>query len=92
MVRIGSGVFPVIQESDYLNNGEYRIDKDAAPKMLQSLMYVTSPSNASVFVLLVKALGFLLAITHRLICKTCLCYCWNLTSPLGCVTDSSVQF
>ncbi|KAG0588385.1 hypothetical protein KC19_2G239500 [Ceratodon purpureus] len=39
MVRIGSGVFPVIQEADYLNNGEYRIDKDAAPKMLQSLMY-----------------------------------------------------
>ena len=38
MVRIGSGVFPVIQETDYLNNGEYRIDKDAAPKMLQCLM------------------------------------------------------
>jgi dolichyl-diphosphooligosaccharide--protein glycosyltransferase len=34
-------VFPVIQESDYLNNGEYRVDKEAAPKMLQCLMYVT---------------------------------------------------
>jgi len=37
----------VIQEADYLNNGEYRIDKDAAPKMLQSLMYATSPFNVS---------------------------------------------
>lgn len=41
MVRIGSGVFPVIKEPDYLNNGEYRVDKDAAPKMLQCLMYAT---------------------------------------------------
>jgi dolichyl-diphosphooligosaccharide--protein glycosyltransferase len=41
MVRIGSGVFPVIREPDYLNNGEYRVDKDAAPKMLQCLMYAT---------------------------------------------------
>ncbi|KAL3677784.1 hypothetical protein R1sor_020740 [Riccia sorocarpa] len=39
MVRIGGGVFPVIKEPDYLNNGEYRIDKEAAPKMLQCLMY-----------------------------------------------------
>ncbi|KAL2641722.1 hypothetical protein R1flu_009309 [Riccia fluitans] len=39
MVRIGGGVFPVIKEADYLNNGEYRIDKEAAPKMLQCLMY-----------------------------------------------------
>lgn len=42
MVRIGSGVFPMIQEADFLSNGEYRIDKDAAPKMLHSLMYVLS--------------------------------------------------
>ncbi|KAJ7565033.1 hypothetical protein O6H91_02G045000 [Diphasiastrum complanatum] len=39
MVRIGGGVFPVIKEPDYLNNGEYRVDKNAAPKMLQCLMY-----------------------------------------------------
>lgn len=39
MVRIGGGVFPVIKEPDYLNKGEYRIDKEAAPKMLQCLMY-----------------------------------------------------
>ncbi|KAG6555063.1 hypothetical protein Mapa_003098 [Marchantia paleacea] len=39
MVRIGGGVFPIIKEPDYLNNGEYRIDKEAAPKMLQCLMY-----------------------------------------------------
>ncbi|EFJ19648.1 oligosaccharyltransferase subunit STT3 [Selaginella moellendorffii] len=39
MVRIGGGVFPVIKESDYLNNGEYRIDAAAAPKMLECLMY-----------------------------------------------------
>ncbi|KAI3922890.1 hypothetical protein MKW98_007021 [Papaver atlanticum] len=39
MVRIGGGVYPVIKESDYLVNGEYRIDQGAAPKMLNSLMY-----------------------------------------------------
>jgi dolichyl-diphosphooligosaccharide--protein glycosyltransferase len=39
MVRIGGGVFPVIKESDYLVNGEYRVDKGAAPKMLNCLMY-----------------------------------------------------
>ncbi|KAG0528101.1 hypothetical protein BDA96_06G289400 [Sorghum bicolor] len=39
MVRIGGGVFPVIKEPDYLVNGEYRIDKGAAPKMLNCLMY-----------------------------------------------------
>lgn len=38
MVRIGGGVFPVIKEPDYLNNGEYRVDKGAAPKMLNCLM------------------------------------------------------
>ncbi|MBA0815366.1 hypothetical protein Gohar_000145 [Gossypium harknessii] len=35
MVRIGGGVFPVIKEPDYLVNGEYRVDKGAAPKMLK---------------------------------------------------------
>ncbi|KAL8159876.1 hypothetical protein V2J09_001413 [Rumex salicifolius] len=39
MVRIGGGVFPVIKEPDYLVNGEYRVDKGAAPKMLNSFMY-----------------------------------------------------
>lgn len=39
MVRIGGGVFPVIKEADYLVNGEYRVDKGAAPKMLNCLMY-----------------------------------------------------
>ncbi|RWR92602.1 dolichyl-diphosphooligosaccharide--protein glycosyltransferase subunit STT3B [Cinnamomum micranthum f. kanehirae] len=39
MVRIGGGVFPVIKEPDYLVNGEFRVDKGAAPKMLNCLMY-----------------------------------------------------
>lgn len=39
MVRIGGGVFPIIKEPDYLVNGEYRVDKGAAPKMLNCLMY-----------------------------------------------------
>ncbi|KAK8946839.1 Dolichyl-diphosphooligosaccharide--protein glycosyltransferase subunit STT3B [Platanthera zijinensis] len=38
MVRIGGGVFPVIKEPDYLVNGEYRVDKGAAPKMLNCLI------------------------------------------------------
>ena len=38
MVRIGGGVFPVIKEPDYLVNGDYRVDKGAAPKMLNCLM------------------------------------------------------
>ncbi|KAK4567343.1 hypothetical protein RGQ29_003239 [Quercus rubra] len=42
MVRIGGGVFPIIKEPDYLVNGEYRIDKGAAPKMLNCLMYKLS--------------------------------------------------
>ncbi|WOK94829.1 dolichyl-diphosphooligosaccharide--protein glycosyltransferase subunit STT3B [Canna indica] len=42
MVRIGGGVFPVIKEPDYLVNGEYRVDKGAAPKMLNCLMYKLS--------------------------------------------------
>eukprot|EP00899_Mesostigma_viride_P022562 jgi/Mesvir1/3490/Mv11980-RA.1 len=39
MVRIGGGVFPVIKESDYLANGDYRVDAGATPTMLNSLMY-----------------------------------------------------
>ncbi|WOH15502.1 hypothetical protein DCAR_0935043 [Daucus carota subsp. sativus] len=39
MVRIGGGVFPVIKEPDYLVNGEYRVDKGAAPKMLNCLIH-----------------------------------------------------
>ncbi|KAL7192489.1 hypothetical protein ACSBR2_024341 [Camellia fascicularis] len=42
MVRIGGGVFPIIKEPDYLVNGEYRVDKGAAPKMLNCLMYKLS--------------------------------------------------
>ncbi|KAJ0104922.1 hypothetical protein Patl1_19322 [Pistacia atlantica] len=42
MVRIGGGIFPVIKEPDYLVNGEYRVDKGAAPKMLNCLMYKLS--------------------------------------------------
>ncbi|GAA0144298.1 glycosyltransferase [Lithospermum erythrorhizon] len=42
MVRIGGGVYPVIKEPDYLVNGEYRVDKGAAPKMLNCLMYKLS--------------------------------------------------
>eukprot|EP00897_Mesotaenium_endlicherianum_P006913 jgi/Mesen1/624/ME000108S10787 len=39
MVRIGGGVFPEIKEADYLANGDYRVDSQAAPKMLNCLMY-----------------------------------------------------
>lgn len=42
MVRIGGGVFPRIKESDYLDNGNYRIDSKATPTMLNSLMYKLS--------------------------------------------------
>eukprot|EP00898_Chlorokybus_atmophyticus_P001616 jgi/Chlat1/2455/Chrsp171S02342 len=41
MVRIGGGVFPEIKESDYINQ-YYRVDKDATPTMLNSLMYKLS--------------------------------------------------
>jgi len=34
--------FPVIKEPDYLVNGDYRVDKGAAPKMLNCLMYKLS--------------------------------------------------
>ncbi|EPS67017.1 hypothetical protein M569_07758, partial [Genlisea aurea] len=39
MVRIGGGVYPVIKESDYLVNGEFRVDRGGSPKMLNCLMY-----------------------------------------------------
>ncbi|KAI3524649.1 hypothetical protein L1887_03311 [Cichorium endivia] len=42
MVRIGGGVFPHIKEPDYLRDGQYRIDSQATPTMLNSLMYKLS--------------------------------------------------
>lgn len=42
MVRIGGGVFPHIKEPDYLRDGTYRIDAQATPTMLNSLMYKLS--------------------------------------------------
>nr|AUS89415.1 staurosporin and temperature sensitive 3-like A [Sesuvium portulacastrum] len=42
MVRIGGGVFPHIKEADYLRDGQYRIDSEATPTMLNCLMYKLS--------------------------------------------------
>ncbi|ESR64502.1 Dolichyl-diphosphooligosaccharide--protein glycosyltransferase subunit STT3A [Citrus sinensis] len=42
MVRIGGGVFPHIKEPDYLRDGQYRIDSQATPTMLNCLMYKLS--------------------------------------------------
>ncbi|EXB59788.1 Dolichyl-diphosphooligosaccharide--protein glycosyltransferase subunit STT3 [Morus notabilis] len=42
MVRIGGGVFPHIKEPDYLKDGQYRIDSEATPTMLNCLMYKLS--------------------------------------------------
>ncbi|CBI28016.3 hypothetical protein VitviT2T_016475 [Vitis vinifera] len=42
MVRIGGGVFPHIREPDYLRDGQYRIDSQATPTMLNCLMYKLS--------------------------------------------------
>ncbi|KAM1809509.1 hypothetical protein ACFX11_026677 [Malus domestica] len=42
MVRIGGGVFPHIKEPDYLRDGQYRIDNQATPTMLNCLMYKLS--------------------------------------------------
>ncbi|XP_022754987.1 dolichyl-diphosphooligosaccharide--protein glycosyltransferase subunit STT3A [Durio zibethinus] len=42
MVRIGGGVFPHIKEPDYLRDGQYRIDSQGTPTMLNSLMYKLS--------------------------------------------------
>lgn len=40
MVRIGGGVFPRIKEKDYLtSHGEFKIDRQGTPAMLNSLMY-----------------------------------------------------
>ncbi|CAM0954522.1 unnamed protein product [Alopecurus aequalis] len=39
MVRIGGGEFPHIKEPDYLRDGQYRVDAQATPTMLNSLMY-----------------------------------------------------
>jgi len=49
MVRIGGGVFPVIQEADYFANGQYRMDSGGAPAMLRSLMYRLSYYRFSEF-------------------------------------------
>ncbi|KIJ65465.1 glycosyltransferase family 66 protein [Hydnomerulius pinastri MD-312] len=43
MVRIAQGVWPdEIQEPNYFNKGEYRVDEQAAPAMKDSLMYKMS--------------------------------------------------
>jgi len=43
MVRIGGSVDPAIREEEYFSkNGEFRIDKDAPPKVLNCLMYKLS--------------------------------------------------
>jgi dolichyl-diphosphooligosaccharide--protein glycosyltransferase len=39
MVRIGGGVYPEIQEKDYLSGGNLRIDSSASQTMLNSLVY-----------------------------------------------------
>ncbi|XP_011269958.1 hypothetical protein CAOG_08388, partial [Capsaspora owczarzaki ATCC 30864] len=43
MVRIGGSCDPTIKEKDYFStNGEYRIDREGSPTMLNSLMYKLS--------------------------------------------------
>ncbi|KAH9256624.1 hypothetical protein BASA81_005128 [Batrachochytrium salamandrivorans] len=49
MVRIGGGVFPVIQEADYFAEGQYRMDAGGSPTMLNSLMYRLSYYRFSEF-------------------------------------------
>lgn len=39
MVRIGGGEFPHIKEEDYLRDGNYRVDAQGTPTMLNCLMY-----------------------------------------------------
>ncbi|XP_044977021.1 dolichyl-diphosphooligosaccharide--protein glycosyltransferase subunit STT3A-like isoform X2 [Hordeum vulgare subsp. vulgare] len=39
MVRIGGGEFPHIKEQDYLRDGNYRVDAEGTPTMLNCLMY-----------------------------------------------------
>lgn len=43
MVRISQGIWPdEIQEPNYFNQGEYRVDERASPTMKESLMYKMS--------------------------------------------------
>ncbi|VAH63451.1 unnamed protein product [Triticum turgidum subsp. durum] len=42
MVRIGGGEFPHIKEQDYLRDGNYRVDAQGTPAMLNCLMYKLS--------------------------------------------------
>ncbi|KAM3351103.1 hypothetical protein ACQJBY_023239 [Aegilops geniculata] len=42
MVRIGGGEFPHIKEQDYLRDGNYRVDAQGTPTMLNCLMYKLS--------------------------------------------------
>ncbi|KAG2279949.1 hypothetical protein Bca4012_048188 [Brassica carinata] len=44
MVRIGGGVFPHIKEADYLRDGQYRIDSEATPTILNCLCTGTNLS------------------------------------------------
>lgn len=40
MVRIGGGVYPHIKEPDYYTpSGEFRVDKQGSPRLLNCLMY-----------------------------------------------------
>ena len=40
MIRIASGVYPDdVQEANFFNAGQYRIDADATPTMRNSLLY-----------------------------------------------------
>ena len=42
MVKIGGGVYPRLNEDDYVGRGYYRIDKKASKTMLNSLIYSLS--------------------------------------------------
>jgi dolichyl-diphosphooligosaccharide--protein glycosyltransferase len=60
MVRIGGGVFPEIKEADYLDGqGQYRVDKGAAPALLKSVMYKLSYYELSSGVFFGAGGGFL---------------------------------
>lgn len=39
MIRIAGGVFPEIKESDFIGQGQYRVDEHASKAMKSSLMY-----------------------------------------------------
>ena len=48
MIRIASGVYPDdVQEANFFNAGQYRIDSDATPTMRNSLLYRLSYSRFS---------------------------------------------